>query len=100
MALPQKMVYAILNGMTVTIDKAGRIIVPKEFRQRLGLRPNTELEIVDHPGGLLLRPVGSRPSLVKMNGLLVHQGRLEDGADLSRVLESIREERIQDIIRD
>jgi AbrB family looped-hinge helix DNA binding protein len=94
------MAYAIINGMTVTIDKAGRIIVPKEFRQRLGLRPNTELEIVDHPNGILLRPLESRPSLVKMNGLLVHQGRLEDGADLDRVLEAVREERIQEIIRD
>ncbi len=85
--------------MTVTIDKAGRIIVPKEFRQRLGLRANTELEIVDHPNGLLLRIPESRPSLVKIKGLLVHQGRLEEGADLDRVLESVREERIQDIIR-
>lgn len=93
------MVYAIINGMTVTIDKAGRIIVPKEFRQRLGLLPNTELEIVDHPEGLLLRIPESQPSLVKINGLLVHQGRLEEGADLDRVLESVREERIQNVIR-
>ena len=85
--------------MTVTIDKAGRIVVPKEFRQRLGLRPNTELEIVDHPNGLLLRPVESRPSLVKLNGMLVHQGRLEEGADLDRLLESVREERVRDILR-
>ncbi|MFZ3340656.1 MAG: AbrB/MazE/SpoVT family DNA-binding domain-containing protein [Terriglobales bacterium] len=85
--------------MTVTIDKAGRIIVPKEFRQRLGLLPNTELEIVDHPEGLLLRIPESQPSLVKINGLLVHQGRLEEGADLDRVLESVREERIQNVIR-
>lgn len=93
------MVYAIINAMKVTIDKAGRIVVPKEFRQRLGLRPNTELEIVDHPNGLLLRPVESRPSLVKLNGMLVHQGRLEEGADLDRLLESVREERVRDILR-
>jgi AbrB family looped-hinge helix DNA binding protein len=93
------MAYAIINGMTVTIDKAGRIIVPKEFRQRLGLRPNTELEIVDHPNGLLLRIVESQPSLVKVNGLLVHQGRLEEGADLNSILESVREERIQQSIQ-
>jgi len=93
------MVYAIINGMTVTIDKAGRIIVPKEFRQRLGLTPNTELEIIDHPGGLLLRPVESRPSLVKINGLLVHQGRLEEGSDVESLVESVREERIRDILR-
>lgn len=97
--LPCKMVYAIIHGMTVTIDKAGRIVVPKELRQRLGLGPNTELEIVDHPNGILLRPLESRPSLVKVNGMLVHQGRLEEGADLDRLLESVREERIRQILR-
>jgi AbrB family looped-hinge helix DNA binding protein len=88
-----------MHGMTVTIDKAGRIVVPKELRQRLGLGPNTELEIVDHPNGILLRPLESRPSLVKVNGMLVHQGRLEEGADLDRLLESVREERIRQILR-
>ncbi|MGB9489774.1 MAG: AbrB/MazE/SpoVT family DNA-binding domain-containing protein [Terriglobales bacterium] len=85
--------------MVVTIDKAGRIVVPKEFRQRLGLRPNTELELVDHPAGLLLRVVESGPSLIRVNGLLVHHGRAEEGADLDGVLESVREERIQQIMR-
>jgi len=86
-------------AMTVTIDKAGRIVVPKEIRLRLGLRPNTELEIVDHPNGLLLRVLDAQPSLIKINGLLVHQGRPEEGADLDRVLESVREERLQDTLR-
>jgi AbrB family looped-hinge helix DNA binding protein len=85
--------------MNVTIDKAGRIIVPKEVRQRLGLRANAELELVDHPNGILLRPVQSRPSLVKIHGLLVHQGQLEDGADLDGLIESARDERIRDILR-
>jgi len=85
--------------MNVTMDKAGRIVVPKELRQRLGLRANTELEIVDQPDGFLLRVPESRPSLIKINGLLVHHGRVEDGASLDRVLESVREERLQKIIR-
>ncbi len=93
------MVSAILFGMIVTIDKAGRIVVPKEVRQRLGLRPNTELEIVDHPEGLLLRVSEVQPSLIRVNGLLVHQGRAEEGADLDRVLQSVREERLQDTLR-
>jgi AbrB family looped-hinge helix DNA binding protein len=93
------MVYAILNGMVITIDKAGRIVVPKELRQRFGLRANTALEIIDQPDGLLLRVPESRPSLTKVNGLLVHHGRVEDGADLDRVVEDVREERLQNIIR-
>jgi AbrB family looped-hinge helix DNA binding protein len=93
------MVYGILNGMTVTIDKAGRIVVPKEIRERLGLHANSELEILDHPEGLLLRIPETQPSLIKINGLLVHHGRAEAGADFDRVVETIREERIQSMIR-
>jgi AbrB family looped-hinge helix DNA binding protein len=94
------MVYAIVNGMTITIDKAGRIVVPKELRQRLGLRPNVELEIMDHPDGLLLRVPAQRPSLANINGLLVHQGRAEEGAEWDLTLESVREERLRDLLRD
>lgn len=86
--------------MHVTIDKAGRIVVPKEFRRRLGLRPKSELELVDHPQGLLLRVAEAKPSLRKVNGLLVHHGRPEGGADLNRIVEWVREERTQNTVRD
>lgn len=93
------MVYAILNGMHLTIDKAGRVVIPKQVRNRLGLGPNSALELMDHPNGILLTPVESGPTLVKINGLLVHSGRAEEGADFSRVLESVREERAQQILK-
>lgn len=94
------MVDGNINGMHLKIDQAGRIVVPKPMRDRLGLRPNTELEIVEQAGGLLLRPVESRPALVRReNGLLVHQGVAEPGADLTRVLDDVREERIQSILK-
>ncbi|MGA2002350.1 MAG: AbrB/MazE/SpoVT family DNA-binding domain-containing protein [Terriglobales bacterium] len=85
--------------MTITIDKAGRIVVPKELRQRFALRPNTELEIVEHPEGVLLRVPEHKPSLTQVHGLLVHQGRAEDGADWDLALENTREERLQETLR-
>ena len=42
--------------MQVTIDKAGRIVVPKPVRDRLGLQPGDELELIEGPDGLLLAP--------------------------------------------
>lgn len=32
--------------MTVTIDKVGRLVVPKEIRDQMGIGPDTELEII------------------------------------------------------
>jgi AbrB family looped-hinge helix DNA binding protein len=93
------MVNGNINGMNLKIDQAGRIVVPKPMRDRLGLRPNTELEIVEQAGGLLLRPVECSPSMIKVNGRWVHQGVAEPGADLTRVLDDVREERIQSILK-
>lgn len=46
-----------LDAMRVTIDRAGRIVVPKPLRDALGLREDSELEIVADGGGLRLDPV-------------------------------------------
>lgn len=93
------MVHGIINAMNLKIDQAGRIVVPKPIRQRLGLRPNTEIEIVEREGGLFLRPVESRPSMIRVHGRWVHQGVAEPGADFDRLMDDVREERIQSILK-
>lgn len=45
--------------MITTIDKAGRVVVPKAMRDRLGLAPGTELEIVEDGAGLRIDVVFS-----------------------------------------
>lgn len=85
--------------MEIKIDKAGRIVVPKPLRERLGFRPDTELEVIEQPEGVLLKRVHQRPSMVKMDGLWLHQGIAEPGATWDRVLESVREERIESALK-
>ncbi len=93
------MAYGIVNGMELKIDKAGRIVLPKPLRQRLGLKPGTALEAVEKPEGVLLKRVEQRPSMIKVDGLWVHQGRAEPGANWERILEDVREERIASFIK-
>ncbi len=81
--------------MRLRIDKSGRIVVPKPLRDRLGLKPGTELEAVDQSGGVFLRVVEQRPAMVKIDGLWVHQGVAQPGANWDRILEEVREERIE-----
>ena len=97
--LPLVMVSGIVNGMEVRIDKAGRIVVPKPLRERLGFKPDTELEAVEQPEGVLLKRVQQRPSMVKVEGLWVHQGSAEPGANWDRILEDVREERIESVLK-
>ena len=81
------------------MDKSGRIVVPKPLRERLGFRPDTELDAIEQPEGVLLRQVEQRPSMVKVDGLWVHQGTAEPGADWGRILEEVREERIGAVLK-
>jgi AbrB family looped-hinge helix DNA binding protein len=85
--------------MELRIDKAGRIVVPKPLRERLGFRPDTELEAIEQPDGVLLKRVEQRPSMVKADGLWVHQGSAAPGANWDRVLEDVREERIESVLK-
>jgi len=93
------MVSGIINGMQVKIDKAGRIVVPKPLRERLGFKPDTELEAIERPEGVLLKRIEQRPSMVKVDGLWVHQGSAEPGANWDRILEDVREERIESVLK-
>jgi AbrB family looped-hinge helix DNA binding protein len=85
--------------MEIRMDKAGRIVVPKPLRARLGFKPETELEAIEQPEGVLLKRVGHRPSMVKVDGLWVHQGNAEPGANWERILEDVREERIEPVLK-
>ena len=91
------MVFAIINGMQLTVDKAGRIVLPKQVRERLRLRAGSNLELEEHPEGLVLRPVGQGPSMIKKNGVWVHLGKLPHGHDWKRILDDTRDERIKDV---
>jgi AbrB family looped-hinge helix DNA binding protein len=58
--------------MSITIDRAGRIVVPKALRERFGLHAGTELEIEAVADGLRLRPRDSEPAFIEKDGVLVH----------------------------
>ena len=70
---PDRTGYADRLGMLVTmlvsIDRAGRIVIPKDIRDQLALEANTELEVTVDGRGLLLSPV-RRPGrrIVEVDG--------------------------------
>jgi AbrB family looped-hinge helix DNA binding protein len=86
---------AWFSGMTIRMDKSGRIVLPKIIRERFGLTPDLELDIIEQPDGVLLRRRNEQPCMVKIDGLWVHQGKPEVGANWDRVIDDVREERAQ-----
>jgi AbrB family looped-hinge helix DNA binding protein len=63
-----------MAAMKTTLDRFGRVVVPKEIRDRLGLLPGTEIEIDEKGGEVVLKPAGYAPSLTMKRGILVYSG--------------------------
>ncbi|MGI8743695.1 MAG: AbrB/MazE/SpoVT family DNA-binding domain-containing protein [Bryobacteraceae bacterium] len=77
------------------MDKAGRVILPKPVRDRLGLHAGSDLEIQETPGGVLLKPADRRPSLVKKGSFWVHTGEIPPGYDILKAIDDDREDRMR-----
>jgi AbrB family looped-hinge helix DNA binding protein len=83
--------------MTLKVDKAGRVILPKPVRDRLGLREGSDLELEETPEGLMLKPVETQASMIKKDGLWVHTGKVPPGFDVVQAIREDREDRIRKI---
>ena len=94
------MVYGKINTMkstTVSIDKAGRIVLPKPLRERFHLMAGDCLQIAVENGNIRLTPMGSTPALVRMRGWWVHRG--VPSTPLTPAVEALREERMLELAR-
>lgn len=59
---------------TVTIDKAGRVVIPKEIRDELRLEPGDTLALESEGECVTLRPVHGGTPLQKERGVWVFRG--------------------------
>jgi AbrB family looped-hinge helix DNA binding protein len=81
--------------MELTVDKFGRILLPKKLRTLLGLRPGSRLRVEAGPDGIALRPSDTEPALAEEDGLLVFRGELE--GDATELMGELRDERIRNL---
>lgn len=57
--------------MLGTIDSGGRVVVPKEVRERLGLRPGSRIVMTEVEGHLEISPATTPVQLADHGGALV-----------------------------
>jgi AbrB family looped-hinge helix DNA binding protein len=85
----------VVMSTTVTIDKAGRLVLPKSIRQELHLEPGDKIEL-DSEGGTL-RPVRETTPLRKERGVWVfRRGAKLTAAATDKALRELREKRDRD----
>ena len=79
--------------MRTTIDRFGRVVVPKELRDRVGFHPGTEIEIDEHDRGIVLKQADQAAPLQDEDGVLVFAGKAI--GDISGSIRMQREKRLQ-----
>lgn len=57
--------------MKTTIDSAGRLVVPKVLRDRLGLKPGSTVDVSPYGAGLQMVPVSRTARIRTTRGALV-----------------------------
>jgi len=100
------LVYAIdrwylpmYNGMMsskISIDKAGRVVLPKPLRDKLSLHPGDHLAIETNDQVITLRPIRPQPSIRKKRGIWVYHGEPSHD-DIVDFIASEREARIREL---
>jgi len=86
------------NAMTsaIPIDKAGRLVLPKNVRRQFHLIAGDRLDLEIVHDGIFLRARSRRADLVEENGLLVHEG--EAIGDLAQSVADVRSDRDADVL--
>lgn len=83
--------------MRSTIDRAGRVVIPKTLRESAGIEPGSELEIEYRDGKLEIEAVRPPVKLVRKSGVLVAIPRAGSPKvtteQVNRIVRDLRERR-------
>ncbi len=77
--------------MKTTIDRFGRVVVPKEMRKHFGLAPGVEVEIDERDQEIVIRQAAGYSPLQIEDGVLVFAG--EATGDIASWVSKVRENR-------
>src|SRR5580704_6244350 len=96
------MPYPMANATmvtAVTIDKAGRIVLPKPVRDELQLSPGDSLEVDSSEERVILRPVRGNARIYKKQGVWVMHGGTPLSEDvIEKTRQQIRRDREQSFL--
>ena len=81
--------------METTLDRFGRVVIPKRVRDDLGLCPGTVLIVEARGRGVNLMPFPEKEPLAEEEGVLIFHGRA--AGDLTEASHEIREARLADL---
>ncbi|HEU4394306.1 MAG TPA: AbrB/MazE/SpoVT family DNA-binding domain-containing protein [Planctomycetota bacterium] len=83
---------------TTTLDKFGRVLLPKPLRDRVGIRPGDDLRVKVREGSLVLEPVRGEIGITTERGWpVLTEVDLAPGFEWKDLIRRDREDRIRQI---
>ena len=79
--------------MQTILDRFGRVVIPKEVRDAVGLEPGAVLTVEERGEKILLAPLAEGKSLALKEGILVYAGKTV--GTLTGAVKAHRAERIK-----
>ncbi|MBK8397993.1 MAG: AbrB/MazE/SpoVT family DNA-binding domain-containing protein [Leptospiraceae bacterium] len=85
-----------MSAITLKVDKFGRILIPQEIRNRLGILEGGALELQEEKGmiQLFVSPTKNTNYLKKKSNILIYTGKLENKKAILDFQKKMREGRI------
>jgi AbrB family looped-hinge helix DNA binding protein len=81
--------------METTLDRFGRIVIPKDVRDDMGLEAGTVLQIEKDGERIVLQPIQGEPQVLEKKGILVFTGTAV--GDVEAALHEHRKKRIRNL---
>lgn len=78
----------------LTIDETGRVLIPKQVREQLGINTPDQLSLEIKEGRIILQPISPEPEIYYEQGVLVV--KTEPIENLKTIIDELREERINE----
>lgn len=79
----------------LTIDESGRVLIPQQVRDQLGINTPAQLSLEIREGRIILQPIPKEPEIYYEEGVLVV--KTEPIENLETIIDELRDERINEL---
>jgi AbrB family looped-hinge helix DNA binding protein len=93
-----KPLYYTIMTIKLTIDKGGRIVIPKPIRRQLRLEPGDSLVLESQSEHMTLKPIRPAVGLKKEHGVWVYRSEQPQKFSASELVEQDRDRRIRELM--
>jgi AbrB family looped-hinge helix DNA binding protein len=85
-------------SIEITLDRAGRVLIPKAVREQLHLQPGDILRLESEGEDITIRPQRANPSLVKERGIWVLSTGEPTTASIPDLIDQQRDRRNRQVL--